>query len=156
MNPVRDLTPLETYDKSAAKALALDEMRRWLKRLDGDEFARRHDLPELSRFMLATGVRIGEALGVTWADVDLVAGVVQIQRTIVPIAGVGLVAKSVKSKQSERGLVMPAWCVAMLRARRSVWGPSMVRCSRVAAAVGVIAGTSARQSGRFGATTSPG
>lgn len=117
-NPVRDLTPLEVYDKGAAKALALDEMRRWLRRLDGDEFARRHDLPELSRFMLATGVRIGEALGVTWADVDLVVGVVQVQRTIVPIAHVGLVAKSVKSKKSERGLVMPAWCVAMLKARR--------------------------------------
>ena len=36
-----------------------------------DEFARRHDLPELARFMVATGLRLGEALGVTWADVDL-------------------------------------------------------------------------------------
>jgi hypothetical protein len=31
--------------------------------LDGHPFAVRHDLPELGRFMLATGLRLGEALG---------------------------------------------------------------------------------------------
>jgi integrase len=40
----------------------------WLAMLDANEFAQRHDLPELARFMLATGLRLGEALGVTWAD----------------------------------------------------------------------------------------
>jgi hypothetical protein len=35
--------------------------------------ARRRDLPDLVTFMLGTGVRIGEALGVRWCDVDLAA-----------------------------------------------------------------------------------
>lgn len=118
MNPVRDLTPIEVETKRVARALVLEDLHRWLERLDHDEFAQRHDLPELSRFMLATGLRIGEAVGVTWADLDLTAGVVQVQRTIVPIAGEGLIAKRVKSKESERGLIMPAWCVSMLRVRR--------------------------------------
>ncbi|WP_197679240.1 tyrosine-type recombinase/integrase [Auraticoccus monumenti] len=117
-NPVRDLTPIELEGGRAAKALTMQEVRRWLAHLDADEFARRHDLPELARFMLATGLRVGEAVGVTWADVDLDAGVVMVQRTIVPVAGKGLLAKRVKSKASERGLIMPAWCVTLLRARR--------------------------------------
>lgn len=42
----------------------------------------------------------------------------QVVRTIVPVKGVGLVAKRVKSKTSERPLMLPVWCVEMLRARR--------------------------------------
>jgi integrase len=68
--------------------------------------------------MLATGLRLGEALGVTWADVDLTAGTVAVQRTIIRAQGRGLVAKRVKSPASRRGLMVPSWCVELLRARR--------------------------------------
>jgi integrase len=117
-NPVRDLTPIEVESGKTARALTGSEVRVWLKSLDESEYAHRHDLPELARFMLATGLRIGEAVGVTWADVDLANGVVQVERTIVPVTGKGLVAKRVKAKASERGLVLPRWCVDMLKARR--------------------------------------
>lgn len=118
VNPVRDLTPLEQDRDRTARALSIEEMRRWLALLDASEFAQRHDLPELARFMLATGLRLGEALGVTWADVDLTAGTVSVTRTIVRIKGHGLVANRVKSRASERGLLLPPWCVELLRARR--------------------------------------
>lgn len=98
--------------------MSVDELRAWLAVLDGDEFAQRHDLPELARFMVATGVRLGEALGVTWADLDLSAGSVAVQRTIVRVTGKGLVAKRVKSRASERALLLPPWCVELLKARR--------------------------------------
>jgi integrase len=75
-------------------------------------------LEELARFMLATGLRLGEALGVTWADVDLTTGTVSVTRTIVRIKGRGLVATRIESKASERGLLLPPWCVELLRARR--------------------------------------
>ena len=68
--------------------------------------------------MLATGLRLGEALGVTWADLDLAAGTVALRRTIIRVQGKGLIASRVKSKASERGLIMPSWCVEMLRERR--------------------------------------
>ena len=68
--PVRDLTPLELDRDRTARALSLEEVRQWLAVLDADS-AQHHDLPELARFMLATGLRLGEALGVTWADLDL-------------------------------------------------------------------------------------
>ncbi len=117
-NPVRDVTPLELDRDRIARALSVDELRVWLELVDGSPFARRHDLPELARFMLATGLRLGEALGMTWADVDLTEGAVAVRRTIVRITGKGLVAKKVKSRASERVLLLPSWCVQLLRARR--------------------------------------
>lgn len=117
-NPVRDLTRLELDRDRTARALNEVQVQEWLALLDADEYARRHDLPELARFMLATGIRLGEALGVTWADLDLTDGVVEIRRTIVRVKGQGLVAKGVKSRASVRRLVLPGWGVDLLRARR--------------------------------------
>ncbi len=118
VNPVRDLTPLELDRDRTARALSVEELRGWLALLDSNEFARRHDLPELARFMVATGLRLGEALGVTWADLDLGSGTLVVQRTIVRVKGQGLVAKRVKSRASERALLLPPWCLELLRARR--------------------------------------
>lgn len=118
MNPVRDLTPLELDRDRTARALSVEELRDWLALLDASEFAQRHDLPELARFMLATGLRLGETLGVTWADLDLSTGTVAVRRTIIRAKGKGLIAKRVKSRASERGLLLPTWCVELLRARR--------------------------------------
>lgn len=118
-NPVRDLTPIEAGDDArVARAMSEGQVRAWLRALDRHKYAQRHDLPELARFMLATGLRIGEAVGVTWADLDLDTRTVQVSRTIVPVKGKGLVAKRVKSKTSERPLLLPEWAVDMLRARR--------------------------------------
>ena len=118
VNPVRDLTPLELDRDRTARALSVEEMRAWLALLDADPDAVRHDLPEMARFMLATGLRLGETLGVTWADVDLSSGALAVHRTIVRVKGQGLVAKRVKSRASERGLLLPPWCLGLLRARR--------------------------------------
>jgi integrase len=118
VNPVRDLTPLELDRDRTARALSVEELRAWLALLDANEFARRHDLPELARFMVATGLRLGEALGVTWADLDLTSGKLAVQRTIVRVKGQGLFAKRVKSRASERALLLPPWCVELLRTRR--------------------------------------
>lgn len=105
VNPVRDLTPLELDRERTARALSVEELRAWLALLDGNELAGRHDLPEL-------------ALGVTWADLDLGTGTLVVQRTIIRVKGQGLVAKRVKSRASERSLLLPTWCVELLRARR--------------------------------------
>lgn len=117
-NPVRDLTALELDHDRTARALSSADVREWLAVLDGSSFAQRQDLPELARFMLGTGLRLGEALGVTWADVDLTAGTLMVERTIIRVRGRGLVAKRTKSRASERGLLLPRWCVELLKTRR--------------------------------------
>ena len=67
--------------------------------------------------MLATGVRIGEALAAVWSEVDFEAGTVQITSTLVRVKGEGLLRKGTKSRAGERTLPLPVSAVAMLRRR---------------------------------------
>ena len=79
-NPIRHLDPIEKGSRRP-RALTAEERRRFLAWMAGtsadpDEAraqasARRRDLPDLVTFMLGTGVRVGEAFGVRWCDVDL-------------------------------------------------------------------------------------
>src|SRR5680860_316896 len=82
-NPVREVERIESKPKRQPRALTLDERVELLKKLNADEKARQRDLPDLVFFMLATGVRIGEALAVVWAQVDWEAGTVEVTSTLV-------------------------------------------------------------------------
>lgn len=113
-NPARETTRIEGGKKKAPRALTLEERTQWLAQLEADEVAARKDLPDLSRFMLATGVRIGEALAVCWPDVDLQGGLVEVNFTVTRIKGKGLIRKSTKTSSGERTLPLPSWAVAML------------------------------------------
>ena len=117
-NPVRDVTPLEMDRDRTARALTPKEIREWLAVLDADEYAQRKDLPELARFLLATGLRLGEALGIRWTDIDMDRGVMSVERTVLRTKGRGLRTSRLKSRTSYRVLVLPDWCLAMLKARR--------------------------------------
>ncbi len=117
-NPVRDVTPLEADHDRTPRALTPVQIRDWLAILDADPDARRKDLPELARFILATGLRLGEALGVCWSDVDLSRGVLSVKRTVIRVKGRGLMASRLKSRPSYRVLVLPGWAMTMLKARR--------------------------------------
>jgi len=105
-------------DAGEARALTTDECLRWLAIIDNDEHARRKDLPDLVRFLLGTGCRIGEALAVRWEDVDLDRRLIHISRTLIRIPGQGLVTKAPKTKSGVRVLRISAWLVTLLRERR--------------------------------------
>lgn len=117
-NPVRDTSPLEAGRKKGPRALTADERELWFAQLDADEVAVRKDLPDLCQFLLATGVRIGEALGVYWSDVDLDQRTVRIDHTVLRVKGKGLRRSSTKSAAGERTLPLPLWVVELLRTRR--------------------------------------
>ena len=117
-NPVRDVESLESPQAREARALSDQEAAAWLAILDGDEVACRGDLPDLVRFLLGTGCRIGEALALTWPNVDLERQVVQIDATLIRVKGQGLVIKRPKTKAGSRVLRIPLWLVALLRERR--------------------------------------
>ena len=86
------------------------------------------DRPDFVDFMLATGLRIGEATATTWDVLDLEAGTVEVRGTVIRVKGKGLVLKlKPKTKASYRTLMLPAWVVDMLRRRQAValvneWG----------------------------------
>ncbi len=116
-NPVRDTGSLKAPAKKAPTALTADDARKLLAQLDADETAGSRDMPDLVAFMLASGCRIGEAAAVTWGDLDLDAGTVDVRATIVRVTGQGLIRKSTKTASGARTLLLPPWCVERLRSR---------------------------------------
>ena len=137
-NPVRHLDPIEAGSRRP-RALTTEERRRFLAWMQGtsddkDEShaqaaARRRDLPAFVTFMLGTGVRIGEALGVRWCDIDLegvpvvdgdslrAVPIVAITGNVVRHRGDGLHRHAGKTETSLRIVPLPQFVVAMLRNR---------------------------------------
>ena len=118
VNPVREVDAIQAPTKNPPRALSREEVTLLRKGLAADERAVDADLPDLTTFMLGTGVRIGEALAVLW-HIDLEPGIVHITHTIGRLKGEGLIRKSTKSKAGERLLHPPNWAIAMLRARHA-------------------------------------
>ena len=116
-NPVREVERIESRPKREPRALTMDERVALLRQLQADEKSRGRDLPDLVFFMLATGVRIGEALATVWSEVDFDAGTVQITSTLIRVKGEGLLRKRTKSRAGERTLPLPTSAVALLRRR---------------------------------------
>jgi integrase len=116
--PTREAERIEVGPRRAPRALTSEECVSWLAKLEADPVATRKDLPDLTRFMLATGVRIGETLAVYWPEVDLDAGMVDVSHTVIRLKGQGLIRKRTKTAAGDRTLALPSWAVAMLRRRR--------------------------------------
>lgn len=119
-NPIREIEPIEGGTRRKARALTPAERREWLAQLEQDPKAAAKDLPDLTRFMLATGVRIGEALALYWEDVDLDAGIVAIKFTVVRVKGQGLLRKPPKTDSGFRVLPLPSWALDMLTRRYTI------------------------------------
>jgi integrase len=122
INPIREVERIEVRVKKIPRALSEPEIADWLRRLSADDTARRRDLPDLTLFMIGTGVRIGEALAVVWDQVDLDGGEVDITHTIIRVKGQGLLRKPTKSSAGERTLGLPMTVLAVLRRRFAACG----------------------------------
>lgn len=139
LNPVRDISPIPGAGgrKRKPRSLSADARRDLLSWLDNnvahnprqsrqpklwhataDVIASRA-LGDVVRFQLATGCRIGEVMGVSWDEVDLEAGTVEIAWHVVQARGQGIVrVPGTKTKTGQRVLKLPSWAVDMLLARR--------------------------------------
>ena len=119
-NPCRDVSRISTKPKRSPRSLELDEIREMRAWLAQDQKANDRDLPELVDFMLATGLRLGEACAVRWQDVDLKVGTVEVVGTVLRIKAQGLILKpSPKSEAGERILELPTWAIEMLHEREA-------------------------------------
>ncbi|MDP9826533.1 site-specific integrase [Kineosporia succinea] len=116
-NPVRDTSKI-TIAKKDARALSLDEVRKIRAGLAADPEAVARDLPAIVDFMLGTGLRIGETIAITAPALDLKAATVEVRATVVRAKGVGLILQpKPKTHSGWRQLHLPAWLVAVLKAR---------------------------------------
>lgn len=118
VNPTRDMSRIPGSRRPAPRAMTRAELGSWLAGMEADDKASRWDLPDITRFLLATGCRIGEALAVSWDDIDLEAGIVHIRWRLVRVAGDGLVRAKGTKRGDGRVLRVPRWCVDMLLRRR--------------------------------------
>ena len=145
-NPAREMSRIEGT-KRKVRALTREERAEFLARIDDLRCAHhvekaserscrmcaglRRDMPDLVRWMLGTGCRIGETLGVRWCDLDLVGTDVvvagQLRRvctamvgpTVVRAPGRGLVRQADgKTAASIRTIALPDHLVELLRSRR--------------------------------------
>jgi integrase len=125
-NPVHAIGRIPAVDQRVkARSLTVEECARWLRQLEADETAVRRDLPDLVRWLLGTGVRIGEAIAVTWDNIDLAERAVEIDHKILRVTGQGLLRVAhAKSAASHRTLPLPHFTMQMLTRRRDLRGSS--------------------------------
>ena len=131
-NPVRDLERIESpkgHKKAPPRGLTAEERRRLLAYVDADKTAVRADMPDLIRFALGSGLRIGEICAVRWMDLDLdgipvvsetdmrLVPVVAVRQNVYPVKGKGLVVHGGKTSMALRIVPLPQFVVTQLRAR---------------------------------------
>ena len=122
-NPARETSSISTKPKKAPRSFTEPQALQLLALLTYDLQAIARDVPPFVATMLATGLRIGEVCGVLWRSVDLDAGMLTVEATVVRLRGKGLYRKpEPKSSASHRALKLPEWCIAMLRARVETLG----------------------------------
>jgi integrase len=103
---------LPTVRRGEMRAWDGEQLGRFLRRVESDR------LGPLWRFIIATGVRRGEALGVRWSDIDIDAGTVSLRRSRV-VAGGRVVEGPTKTKAGERSIALDSVTVAVLRSWKS-------------------------------------
>jgi integrase len=98
--------------KKEMKPLSPDQARTLL------ESARGERLEALYALALTTGMRQGELLGLKWEDVDIEAGILQVQRTLSTATGGGFSFNPPKTAKGRRSIRIPALALASLRKHR--------------------------------------
>jgi integrase len=81
------------------------------------EAARGHRMEALYSVAIAIGLRQGEALGLTWQDVDLEAGVLHVRRALSRVEGEYRLVET-KTARSRRTLALPTVALVALREHR--------------------------------------
>lgn len=106
--------------KASASADGTTPMRTWtLPQLGAFLTAERGErLHPLWLLLATTGLRRGEALGLSWANVDLDAGRVAVRRTLVDLDGLEPVWSDPKTAKGKRSVPLDATTVATLKALR--------------------------------------
>ena len=102
--------------KASTRAIApldVDQSRAFLAR------AMMHRLGALFSVALACGLRLGEATGLRWEDVDLTTGELRVRQQLQRV-GKTLVLQELKTDKSRRTLALPSVCLERLKSHRTL------------------------------------
>jgi len=100
-----------TPDSREAAHLSVEQARTFLHALPNER------LHSLARFLLMTGMRLGEALGLAWEDVDTDSGTIRVKRVLVRDS-LGLRVKDRTKSKRNRTVAIDGPALAVLRTRR--------------------------------------
>jgi integrase len=132
-NPVRELERIESpkgQRKAPPRGLTPEERSRLLGYVDADKVAVAADLPDLIRFAIGSGLRIGELCAVRWVDLNLdgipvvsaddmhLVPVVAVRQNVYPVKGKGLTVHGGKTPTALRIVPLPELVTTRLRARQ--------------------------------------
>ena len=132
-NPVRELERIESpkgHHMAPPRGLTPEERRRLLAFVDADKIAVGADLPDLIRFAIGSGLRVGELCAVRWIDLNLdgipvvtendmrLVPVVAVRQNVYPVKGKGLAVHGGKTATALRIVPLPELVTTRLRARR--------------------------------------
>ena len=123
-NPVRDLERIESakgHKKAPPRGLTAEERRRLLVYVDTHKTAVRAHMPDLIRFALGSGLRIGEICAVRWMDLDLdgIPVVSETDMRFVPVVAVGRTSIQSRARASSRTAARRRWHCGSCRCRSS-------------------------------------
>ena len=112
---VARIAPGVKIGDSQGRTLTPEQARTFLDSLEDNRLAAAFTVA------LSLGLRLGELLGLTWADIELDATPprLTVHRALKRIDGAGLILDTPKTKASRRTVHLPASCVAALRAHRA-------------------------------------
>jgi integrase len=117
-NPMRDVGRIAKVRRDV-RALTPGETADLRVRLRSDPRSVALDLPDLVDFLLATGMRIGEACALRWAAVDLDHGTVEVRATVERTKAGGLtIQERTKTAAGRRVIAIPDSTVRLLRRRQ--------------------------------------
>ncbi|MGH3795648.1 MAG: tyrosine-type recombinase/integrase [Pseudonocardiaceae bacterium] len=132
-NPVRELERIESpkgHRKAPPRGLTPEERRLLFAFVDADKVAVGGNLPDLIRFAIGSGLRIGELCAVRWLDLNLdgipvvtaddmrLVPVVAVRQNVYPVKGKGLTVHGGKTATALRIVPLPELVTTRLRARR--------------------------------------
>lgn len=109
-NPA-SLVPTPKVEEKEVRPLSVDEARTLLTVLTGDP------MEALFTVAISVGLRLGEALGLQWGDIDFDQHSVAIRRQVQRLRGT-LRFSEPKTKRSRRTIVLPAGTIEALRDHR--------------------------------------
>src|SRR6266704_1124159 len=78
-----------------------------------------HRLKALYILALATGMRLGELLGLKWQDINLAESTLQVRRTLSYVNKIGYRENEPKTQQSRRLILLPHFVAEELKAHRA-------------------------------------
>lgn len=114
---VCDVVSVPRVEEFEIHPLTVEQIRKLL------EVAKGHSSEALIKLAIATGLRRGELMALKWSDIDLNAGVLQVQRNLVRVPsklpGKGYVESETKTKKSRRSVMIASFALEALREHRS-------------------------------------